>query len=122
MNDTEESPEAETTFEQALDRLEQIVASLEDGSFGLEESMKQFEEGMGLLRQCHTKLAHAEQRIEMLTRADSDDQTIETVPFETAATIDHSRAGKNSTDVGDVETTDSASDSSGGKDESGSLF
>ena len=51
-------------FEQAMARLEQIVASIEQGKIGLEESIKQFEEGMSLIRQCRTVLAEAEMKIQ----------------------------------------------------------
>lgn len=55
------------TFEESLETLEGIVARLEDGSLGLDESLSEFECGMKLLRQCHGLLEKAEQRIEVLT-------------------------------------------------------
>lgn len=62
-------------FEDAMSRLEGIVESIEQGKVGLEESIKQFEEGMGLIRQCRTVLNDAELRIQKLqaTRADGID-------------------------------------------------
>jgi exodeoxyribonuclease VII small subunit len=55
-------------FEDALQRLERIVDELEGGNLGLEESLKVFEEGVGLARRCAKYLDEAEKRIELLTR------------------------------------------------------
>jgi exodeoxyribonuclease VII small subunit len=53
-------------FETAMARLEQIVESIEQGKVGLEDSIKQFEEGMSLIRQCRDVLATAEMKIQQL--------------------------------------------------------
>ena len=58
-------------FEDALRRLEQIVDQLEAGNLPLEESLKVFEEGVGLARRCAGYLEEAEKRIEVLTRDES---------------------------------------------------
>ncbi len=58
-------------FEDAIERLERIVDSLEAGNLGLEESLKVFEEGVGLARRCARYLDEAEKRIELLTRDES---------------------------------------------------
>ena len=58
-------------FEEALQRLEQIVDTLEVGDLPLEESLKAFEEGVGLARHCAKYLEEAEKRIELLTRDES---------------------------------------------------
>src|SRR5438876_1155959 len=55
-------------FEDALQRIERIVDELEAGNLGLEESLKVFEEGVGLARRCAKALDEAEKRIELLTR------------------------------------------------------
>jgi exodeoxyribonuclease VII small subunit len=55
-------------FEDALQRLELIVDQLEAGNLALEESLKVFEEGVGLARRCARYLDDAEKRIEILTR------------------------------------------------------
>lgn len=57
----------EMGLEEALDDLERIVAELEEGKLGLEESLVLFERGMGLVRLCNSRLERAEQRIEILT-------------------------------------------------------
>jgi exodeoxyribonuclease VII small subunit len=56
----------EKTFEKSLDELEKIVAKLEAGDLPLEESLKLFEEGVKLSRNCRERLVNAERRIEML--------------------------------------------------------
>jgi exodeoxyribonuclease VII small subunit len=53
----------ELTYEQAMDRLEEIVEQIESGELGLEESMRAYEEGQGLIARCRAVLAQAEQRI-----------------------------------------------------------
>ena len=58
----------EIKFEEALARLEAIVAQLENGGLSLEECMAQFEEGMRLNKLCQTKLKEAEPKIEKLVR------------------------------------------------------
>ena len=58
-------------FEDALQRLERIVDQLEAGNLALEESLKVFEEGVGLARRCARYLDEAEKRIELLTRDES---------------------------------------------------
>jgi exodeoxyribonuclease VII small subunit len=59
------------SFEDCLTRLEQIVAALEAGDLSLEESLKVFEEGVGLSRHCAKYLAEAERRIEILAKDDT---------------------------------------------------
>jgi exodeoxyribonuclease VII small subunit len=59
---------AEQKFEQAMERLEQIVESLEGGDLNLEESLKIFEEGMKLIRFCSKKLDEAEQKVTLLMK------------------------------------------------------
>ena len=56
------------SFEDALARLETIVHQLESGALPLEESIKQFEEGMRLSKICGDKLSDAENKIEQLVK------------------------------------------------------
>jgi exodeoxyribonuclease VII small subunit len=51
-----------------MTRLEQIVDTLEAGNLPLEDSLKAFEEGVGLARRCARYLDEAEKRIELLTK------------------------------------------------------
>jgi len=67
-------------FEDSLARLEQIVAQLEGGQLSLEESLKVFEEGIGLARHCARYLDEAEQRIETLVRDESGGLTTRPLP------------------------------------------
>lgn len=53
-------------FEKALKELEAIVSKMEGGDLTLEASLKQFEKGISLARNCQLALKHAEQRIEQL--------------------------------------------------------
>lgn len=55
------------TFEQAVERLEEIVKALEAGRAGLDETLRLYEEGIALVRECNEKLDGAEQKIKMLT-------------------------------------------------------
>jgi exodeoxyribonuclease VII small subunit len=56
------------TFEASLKELEQIVKQLEDGDLELEESLKLFEDGVRLSRECRERLTNAERRIEVLMK------------------------------------------------------
>jgi len=58
-------------FEDCLARLEEIVSQLEAGQLSLEDSLKVFEEGIGLARHCAKYLADAERRIELLAKDDT---------------------------------------------------
>ena len=57
----------ETSLEEALDDLEQIVEVLEEGKMSLEESLELYERGMSLVALCQSRLQNAEKRIECLT-------------------------------------------------------
>jgi exodeoxyribonuclease VII small subunit len=59
------------TFEESLNELEKIVKQLEDGDLPLEQSLKLFEDGVRLSRECRERLTQAERRIEVLMK-DSD--------------------------------------------------
>ena len=53
-------------FEPSLENIEQIVAKLEDGDISLEDSVKAFEEGMGLVKECQKQLSAAELKVKKL--------------------------------------------------------
>jgi exodeoxyribonuclease VII small subunit len=61
------------SFEKSLSELESIVNQLEKGDLSLEDSLKQFEKGVGLARRCQDVLSQAEQKVEMLTQNPSPD-------------------------------------------------
>lgn len=56
-------------FENSIIELQDIVAQLEKGELSLEDSLKQFEKGITLARQCQAILNEAEQKIEILSAA-----------------------------------------------------
>jgi exodeoxyribonuclease VII small subunit len=58
----------EKTFETSLQELETIVRQLEAGDLPLEESLKLFEKGVQLSRECRERLNQAERRIEVLMK------------------------------------------------------
>ena len=70
---------AEQKFEKSMQRLEEIVLSLEGGELPLEDSLKVFEEGMKLVKFCSDKLDEAEQKVTLLLKESGGKQT--QVPF-----------------------------------------
>jgi len=56
------------TFESAMQRLEEIVAALEEGNLPLEESLKIYEEGVALTKYCSDILNDTEKKIKQLVR------------------------------------------------------
>ncbi len=56
------------SFEGALESLEQIVESLENGELPLEESIKKFEDGVALYKTCKKKLSEVEKKVVKLTQ------------------------------------------------------
>ena len=59
-------------FEEALERLEEIVRRMEAGEMTLEESLKAFEEGIKISRLCTKKLDEADRRVELLLREEGE--------------------------------------------------
>jgi exodeoxyribonuclease VII small subunit len=57
---------AQLSFEAALKRLEEIVRTLEGGEAPLDESIRLYEEGEALKRQCEARLQAAQARIEKI--------------------------------------------------------
>lgn len=55
-------------FEKALEDLEKIVEAMESGELTLDQALKKYEEGVGLVRACQSKLVETEKRIETLTK------------------------------------------------------
>ena len=66
-------------FEEALQKLEAIVAKMEEGDLPLEEALKAFEEGVKLAKFCTSKLNEAERKVEKLIRDQSG--KVQTTPF-----------------------------------------
>ncbi|MGA1205258.1 MAG: exodeoxyribonuclease VII small subunit [Opitutales bacterium] len=66
----------EPTFEQALEKLESLVASMESGDIPLADLVEKFEEGSKLVKTCEKRLKSAELKIEKL-RKENDSVTME---------------------------------------------
>jgi exodeoxyribonuclease VII small subunit len=59
-------------FEDALTELEQILADIEGGETGLEESLIKYERGNFLIQHCRSVLSAAEKQIEVLNKGTDD--------------------------------------------------
>lgn len=77
-DDHSQSPD----FEASLERLENLVARLEAGDLSLEESLRTFEEGVRLTRDCQQRLTQAEQKVRLLLEEDAEGEA-RAVPFDT---------------------------------------
>jgi len=73
----EQNPLEKLTFEQAIEALGSIVQKIETGQVPLQESLRQYEQGMGLIQHCRKILLDAEKRIDMIH--ESQDSTAQTV-------------------------------------------
>ena len=58
-------------FNKGLAELEVIINKMESGDLSLEDSLKYFEKGVKLHRQCHSALTDAEQRVNLLSEEDN---------------------------------------------------
>ncbi len=70
------------TFEQAIERIEAIVAQMEDGTLGLDEMMARFEEGRVLIRFCRERLHEVEKKVELLLEKEGE---LTTEPFHSSS-------------------------------------
>ncbi|AAO90017.1 exodeoxyribonuclease VII small subunit [Coxiella burnetii] len=66
-------------FEASLNELTALVEKLEQGDLTLEESLQNFERGVGLVRSCQQALSDAEQKVKVLINQDGAETL---VPFE----------------------------------------
>ncbi|MEF2244863.1 exodeoxyribonuclease VII small subunit [Paenibacillus sp. IITD108] len=66
------------SFEKAMERLELIVAQLENGDVPLETAIELFQEGMALSRLCGGKLEQVESKIHLLIESE---QGLQQKPF-----------------------------------------
>jgi exodeoxyribonuclease VII small subunit len=72
-NTPTETPNQIAEFEKSLDELEQLVSRMEQGDLGLDDSLKSFERGVALYRNCQTALEQAELRVKLLLDPDRPD-------------------------------------------------
>jgi exodeoxyribonuclease VII small subunit len=78
------APAESQSFEAAIQRLTEIVQTLERGDLPLEESLRLFEEGVKLSRASQSRLDAAEKRVEQLLVIDEHGRA-KTAPFATDA-------------------------------------
>ena len=69
--------EAAFDFEKALEQLEELVSSMEDGELTLEDSLQAFEKGIKLTRECQAALKKAEQKVQVLINENGDTEELE---------------------------------------------
>lgn len=84
MNEAKKKQDA-PSFETAMERLEEIVSSMEGERMSLEEMVSSYEEGVTLLRVCRQRIDHAKLRVETIT-ADLEGGKASLAPFDTATT------------------------------------
>ena len=63
-----DSDAKDVRFEEAIQRIEQVIERIESGKAGLEESLVDYEEATKLIGHCRTILKVAQKRIAQLTR------------------------------------------------------
>lgn len=73
-------------FEEALEKLENIIREMEEGELPLRESLDKYEEGAKLVDFCRKKLEAAEKKIEILRRTPEGEVRQE--PFENQLSSD----------------------------------
>ena len=83
----------ELKYEDALKRLEKLVAELDKSELDLESRLKRFEEGTKLARILLKKLEQAKKKVELLVKTDVGQPTL--VPFDDD--LDEDRRGSENT-------------------------
>jgi exodeoxyribonuclease VII small subunit len=81
--DTREDSGEELGFDEVISRLRGVLEQLEQGSLSLEDSLRAYEEGVGLARRGHALLDAAEKRVELLVQG--SDGALSAVPLDGAA-------------------------------------
>jgi len=64
-------------FEQKLNQLEVLVGEMEKGTLSLEDSLKAFEDGIKITRECQQALKDAELKVEILTKDSNQPEPFE---------------------------------------------
>ena len=78
----------EVSFEEAMERLEEIVSSMEGERLPLEDMVQSYEEGAKLLRVCRERIDVARQRVELITANLDGGGKAALTPFDPAAGSD----------------------------------
>jgi exodeoxyribonuclease VII small subunit len=66
MSRKAEAPSAPVSFENAIDELEAIVRTMEDGKLPLDGALERYQRGVELVRHCQSALNAAEQKVQIL--------------------------------------------------------
>lgn len=89
-----EGENAELSFEQALEKLEQIVRQLEEGRLGLSDSLTQYGQGVKHLQRCYQALSAAERKIERLAGVDAAGRPISEPFVEESMSLEEKREAR----------------------------
>lgn len=76
------SKKEESNFEELIEKLEDITNKLEKEQLSLDESVKLFEEGMKISKECNSKLEDAEKRITILINTNDEIKEENFIPEE----------------------------------------
>ena len=74
MATTKKQDQENKSFEQSLTRLDEIITLLEKDNVPLDDLMRLYEEGVGLLRHCNESLDKAEQKVKLLRFAPEENK------------------------------------------------
>lgn len=69
--------EKKRTIEENMKELETMIASLENGEFGLDESIEVYTKAMKLVKECDTSLKNVEERISKIVKETEEDFKLE---------------------------------------------
>ena len=106
------------SFEEALAKLEESVARLEDGKLGLDASLAQYELGIKYLKQCYRQLEKAQRKIELLAGVDATGEVCGEPFDETDVPLEQKLASRSRR----RSQPGSESDRGDGMDDAGTLF
>ena len=79
------TPPSQLSFEQAMERLDEIVARMEVEKLPLEEMVASYEEGMQLLQSCRQRIEAARRRVELINAGNGEPASL--TPFDPEAMI-----------------------------------
>ena len=67
------------SFEESINRLEELVDKMESGKSTLEQNLEWFEEGMDLIKTCQTHLVDADKRVQKLVTPSKGEDKIKDI-------------------------------------------
>lgn len=91
------SADSPAEFEASLEALEALVARMESGELGLEQSLGEFQRGMELVNRCQRALDDAQRRIEALAQEPPSDASVQS-DHNGDANVPRTPAAQDSTD------------------------